>query len=372
MNTRLMVLLAGACLGAEPVGARAAESPQPKIVVDALEYRFGVLEVGVAGHHEFTVSNAGTAPLVLQRGKSSCGCCTCVCTMKLPDGPILPGQSAKVRLEWISKVYTGPYRQTETLLTNDPASPEVKLYVIGRYGSPVRTVPESLVFSRVLSGESVAGQMRLYCYADKPLEIAGWQWVDSAAAGRFQVAFDRLSAEQLREEPGATSGYLVRVTVGPGLPLGPFRQQLALTTNLQSARTVTISIQGEVTEPISIVGRNWDGRNGVLRLGTVDGRQGGEWPLVLVAQGQYAKGVRFQPAQITPSWLEVKLGPTVFSPDKTASRTPLVIRIPPGTRPASHVATSREEAGRIVLRTNHPHLPELAIEVRFAVTPVHP
>jgi len=348
--------------------ACAADAPGAKIVVDREEHVFGVLDPGIAGRHEFRITNTGTGPLVLRRGKSTCGCCTCVCTVQMPEGPIAPGQTGKVRLEWISKVYTGLYRQTETLLTNDPQRPEVKLYVSGRYGSPVRSVPETLVFSRVPAGEGAAGEMRVYCYAAEPLRIAESHWADPATAPSFQVALDPLTAEQLREEPIAQSGYRLRVTVRPGLPLGAFRQRLALKTNLKAVPNVDIAIQGEVTEPITIVGRGWDTRTGVLSLGTLDGRQGAVWPLVLMAHGAHAKQVQFKRSEVKPPWLGVELGPTALGQDGASSRTPLTLRIAPGSRPAAHLGAGQGEPGRIVFQTSHPRLPELRVEVRFAVT----
>ena len=109
-----------------------AELSAPRVAVDQEKHSFGKADVGVTGRHQFVFTNAGNEPLVLARGKSTCGCCTCVCAVRLPECAIAPGQSAKVTLEWRSKLYVGLFRQSATIVTNDPHRREVTLLVTGR------------------------------------------------------------------------------------------------------------------------------------------------------------------------------------------------------------------------------------------------
>jgi hypothetical protein len=357
----LLALLSGISL------AGLAAEPAAKIVVDSDEYPFGVLSVGDAGQHDFTITNAGAAMLLVYRGKSTCGCCTCVCKTIVPETGIAPGKSAKVRLEWISRVYSGPYRQTETLKTNDPKRPEVMLQVWGRYGSPLRAVPDALGLGQVPLGQPGAAEVRLYNYLKQPLAIAGWELADRATADRFEVTCEPLPKAAVNDEAMAQGGCLVRVRLKPGLPLGAFQQQLRLKTNLATMPLVEIPVQGEVTNEISIVGRGWDGRRGVLTLGNVDGRQGTECRLLLVARGAGAAGIQLKTTGTTPPWLKVEVGRTAPGQDGASSHTPLVLRIPPGTGPAAHLGDGQGEPGQVVLRTGHPRVPEVRIVVRFAV-----
>jgi hypothetical protein len=46
---------------------------------------------------------------------------------------------------------------------------------------------------------------------------------------------------------------------------------------------------------------------------------------------------------------------------------PIEIEVPAGTRPMVRLGTAQGEAGRIVLKTTHPKIPELVVGVRFAV-----
>ena len=109
-----------ASAGHGPSAIAPADRSGPKVSVDKEQHDFGKSDGGVGGHHAFVFTNTGDEPLVLTRGKSTCGCCTCVCTVRLPDAAVAPGESADVTLEWQSKLFVGSFRQTAAILTNDP------------------------------------------------------------------------------------------------------------------------------------------------------------------------------------------------------------------------------------------------------------
>ena len=139
----------------------------PRVAVDREEHNFGKADVGVTGRHPFVFTNTGNEPLVLSQGRSTCGCCTCVCAAQLPQGAISPGRSAKVTLEWKSKLYVGPFRQTATILTNDPDRREVTLLIVGRFAGPVGVVPLQLSFNSLRTGHAATADVRLYTYLFK-------------------------------------------------------------------------------------------------------------------------------------------------------------------------------------------------------------
>lgn len=349
--------------------AAPAELQGPKLILQQEEYDFGTIAVGATGKHAFTLGNAGTQPLTLARARTTCGCCTCVCTVRLPEGEAVgPGKSAAVTLEWLSKLYTGAFRQSATLTTNDPARPEVTLRVAGRFVTAVRAVPSDLVFSQVLADRPATGEVRLYGYTPEPLKVTEWKLADSATAPYFDVAVEPLAPDQLREEPGAQSGVRLRATVKPGLPAGLFRQRLLVATNSKLAPTLEIPITGAVRGDLSIVGRGWDDQRGRLSMGAVSRRTGGAQTLRLVVRGPHAKQVAFHVARVVPEWLAADLG-TTTPLGEAASQTPLTIRIPPGRPAPSGPGSGQEEAGRVVLKSSHPTLPELEILVFFTLEP---
>ena len=59
----------------------------PKAEVDEVTHDFGTMQRGAMGSHEFTITNTGDAPLLLDVGPTSCKC-----TLgEVADGPLSPG-----------------------------------------------------------------------------------------------------------------------------------------------------------------------------------------------------------------------------------------------------------------------------------------
>lgn len=339
----------------------------PRVVVDREEHDFGGIDVGVTGRHAFVFANTGDAPLVLEPGRSTCGCCTCACAVGLPEGPIAPGGSAEVTLEWTSKLYVGPFRQTATILTNDRDRPEVTLHVAGRFKGPVGVVPSMVRLSRVAEGRPATVEVRVYNYLDEPLRIVGYQCADPTTAEHFEVAWEPIPADEARKETGARGGHRLRITIGPGMPRGAFQQRIVLQTNVASVPTVELPVEGAVAGDVSIVGFGWNAPTGVLSIGRVKRASGAERTLMVIARGPHAKGMTLKAVEVVPALLAVKLGETSYSESSAVSQTRLDVRIPPGVPPGAHLGSGEGELGRIVLETSHPHAPRIEIGVRFAV-----
>jgi hypothetical protein len=202
---------------------------------------------------------------------------------------------------------------------------------------------------------------------------------ERTTADFFDVAFEPLSADQLQEpespggepnvgEPqGPQNGYLLRVTLKPGLPLGAFRQTILIRTDQESVATIEIPVAGTVVGDISIAGPGWNDQNAVLTLGTLSSREETVWRLLLVVRGPYSKEVQFTLIRTVPDLIEVDqqaLTQTTPIGDGTVTQTPLVIRIPEGSRPVNCLGS---KLGEILIGTSHPDIPELPIRVRFAV-----
>lgn len=340
----------------------------PKLVLEQEDHDFGRMETNNAGRHVFLVANAGDQPLILEQGKRFCGCCTCVCTTQFPEeGTIPPGESAFVTLQWNIKRFTGPFYQSSTLLTNDRDRPEVTLGVSGRITPTVRVAPWQLVFSRVSAGQAATGEVRVYGYRSEPLEITDCRMSDPAGSLFFETEIVPLPSDEVAEEEDATSGFLLRVTVKPGLPPGPFRRQIILRTNVDSAAAVEVPVEGAVGGDVSIVGQGWDGRTGVLEVPPLAGSDGAERKLMIVVRGPHCQQAKFNPVRIAPEFVEIDLGETTSVNHGALTQTPLTVRIPAGSSRGNHLGPLQGELGRIVLDTNHPQQPRLEILLRFVV-----
>jgi hypothetical protein len=203
------------------------------------------------------------------------------------------------------------------------------------------------------------------------LEILSHRLVDKDTADRFAVEVLPLPPERLAEEPDALSGCLVRVTFRSGssgesgLPLGPFRQTIELTTNLKASPTISIPVVGRIGKDFTVYGAGW--RGGVLTIGTVSRREGARRQLFLIARGPHHKEVTFAAAPPVPDLLRVEVGETTELASGRASRTPIVIEVPKDSRPVNYLGSDDGELGLVTIRPDRPEVPDIKIRVRFAV-----
>lgn len=344
----------------------AAQTP-PQVRVDTTQHDFGKSDVGVGGQHAFVFHNTGQSPLVLTRGKSTCGCCTCVCTVRLPETAVPPGAAAAVTLEWQSKLFVGSFRQTATILTNDPDRPDVTLSLTGRFTGPVGVVPSQVSCGSLRVGQATTWAVHLYNYTPEAFDITSCEWSDPRTAECFSVDWEPLTAAQLREEGEARGGYLVRIAVRPGLPVGAFQQGLALKTTSRSVPRIDVPVQGTVVSDLSIAGQGWNAQAGVLTMGDIPRETGADWPLLVMVRGPHAKDIRLQLLRCTPDSLSVEMEPTQFIAAKELSLTRLKVRVRPGSPPSPHWGNERGEPGHISIQALPPVLPQVDIRVRFAV-----
>jgi hypothetical protein len=335
-------------------------NPEPRAVVDQETHNFGVMDSVSIGHHDFVITNAGNAPLTLAEGASTCSCT--IGSVGADEVP--PGGSTTVNLEWRGKKNAGPFRHSATVLTNDPTRPRVTLTVQGRMTGWLRAVPRELAFPSVSAGNSVTGTVRLFSYLDDTFKIPAVEWSDH---GHFEVATRPIEPDQLADEPDVKSGYLVEVTVKPGLPLGGFRETITLQTNIEKVGAFEIPVMGTIGSEISIVGPGWDPETNIASLGLIEPDQGIERKLMIKVGGPNPKEITFQPPQWVPDLLDVELGDTTELGGGRFAMTPLFIRVHKGSHPAMYLGPERPNLGRITIETNHPQAPQLEIYVRFAV-----
>jgi len=340
-----------------------AGGPQPKLVIDEVKHDFGTLDIKSGGNHDFVLSNAGDAPLRLIPGGTSCNCTT----SDFEDKEIPPGGSEKITITWKPAERVGLYQQTVKVLTNDPARQEVTLTVVGKITASTQFHPVELVFSRVTANEPAVAEARLLCYLDKDFKILDHQWSDKTTADNFEMALKPLAVEQLKQWPTAVSGYLASITVKPGLPQGPFRQKLTVTTNLAEAPKMELPIEGIVGSEISIAGAGWDADRGTLNVGAVSSNQGFKRQLLLIVRGPHRHEVTFKPIEVFPNSVRATLGPRREINQGLVMQTPLVIEAPPGSPTVNCLGSELGKLGEIILETTHPQVPKLKIMLKLAI-----
>lgn len=345
-------------LASRPAGAGA-----PKAVVDRTDHDFGAMDMDLEGRQAFTFTNAGTGVLKLTTGTTSCGCTL----SRIDRDEVLPGESTKVVVQWKAKKSPGVYKESATIITNDPARERVVLSVSGRMIPAIEVVPAELSLGQLSVSQAASGEVRVFGFRPAPLEIIGVELLVRGSADHFSVRHERLSPAEIREKPDAQSGLRVQISAKSGLPLGAIRQTIRLKTNYRDRGPVDLPVEGMVTSDLAIFGDGWNAETNVLNLGTISGRSGVRENLVIVARGPKAQQVDFRLIDARPELLKVELGKTIRTKDRPVAQAILTIRVPPNTPPANFIGTGDAPMGEIVIQTNHPEVPRLRIMVSFLV-----
>ncbi len=91
--------------------AQAQKAAKIEFKSETIDY--GEIKKGSDGIRVFEFTNTGTAPLVIEDVKSSCGCTV----PKKPEEPIMPGDTGKIEVKYDTN-RVGPIRKTVTVYSN--------------------------------------------------------------------------------------------------------------------------------------------------------------------------------------------------------------------------------------------------------------
>ncbi len=333
-----------------------ANKKYPSVEVNETEYDFGSMDSQASATHEFVFRNVGEGTLELKKGST-----TCKCTLSdIGDGIIPPGGSGNVTLEWSGKTLVGPYVQTANILTNDPEKPKVELKIRGEMTAKVRIVPETLVFSSISSGVAAQGNLRIFSYLQEPLKVVEHK-MDNPE--NIEVSFSPLPKEEIETEKYAISGQRVDVTIKPGLPPGPFQRRIRVKTSLPGVEELFIPVEGTVISEITLYGPGWSSSRGVLRLGAVKDKAVRR--LLARVEGLHPDQVKFEVAEVEPSFVKVRIGEQTTPPGSRVADTSIEIEIPEGSPPGNYLGP--QKTGRVHLKTNHARVTDLEIKLEFLI-----
>ncbi len=127
----LLLFLAGIGLHAQDRPAAVAYDNPPAGPTTTIEFKkttinFGLIEQGTIVQRVFTFKNTGDEPLVISAARGSCGCTV----PEWPKGPIAPGETASLTVEFNSNNKLGKRNQKVTITANT-SPPQTFLYLTG-------------------------------------------------------------------------------------------------------------------------------------------------------------------------------------------------------------------------------------------------
>lgn len=100
----------------------------PRMTFESTRFSFGEIYHAEKVSHEFHFTNTGDRNLEIKSVKASCGCTT----PTYSNLPVPPGEKGTISVTYNSVGKQGTQKATIRVSTNDPAHPEIKLYISGR------------------------------------------------------------------------------------------------------------------------------------------------------------------------------------------------------------------------------------------------
>lgn len=331
------------------------EGPQPKAVIEEWEYDFGIMSIGDVEKKAFTVRNEGKAPLVLEKGRT-----TCKCTLShIEHAELGPGESTEIELEWRPQEVDRSFRQSAIIRTNDPLRPALRFTVFGRVELLFVMNPVDQWWLGEISGDEPAtASGTLYSVVVDDFDVLGIE----SSSERLSATVTPLSREKL-DSLGAKCGYAIHVRLEPGFPVGPIRERLTLKTNIVENHQLAFRVEAVRPQPMRLIGRNWSPQQRVLHMGLFKARQGKRVSAsLLVDTAQVSGEFQIERIEVDHPGLKVSaVADRTFSDDRRKMYR-LLFELAAGGPPAKRRADNPVEVKVI---TNHPLEREFDVAVAF-------
>ncbi len=224
-----------------PALAQAAAGSAPKLVVVEDKKDLGTVAKGEPMKHTFVLKNAGTADLLVTDVKPSCGC-----TVSEYDKVIKPGGEGKIALTVDTKNFQGATSKTALVQTNDPAMPQMTLYVMAFVKPYVDVLPYGFFRIQALTGEPVTSELVLA--SDEP----------TFAPTKIEAPYKFLKTsltevpEKERLAGKGAKQYKLALTAPADAPEGLLSGYVKLQTGVAKQPDLEISISGYIKPTVTI------------------------------------------------------------------------------------------------------------------------
>lgn len=340
-----------------------ASGPLGKIEVSELQFNFGTKSVGDKDQHTFTIKNIGDGPLEFKLGKPTCQCTVGKITKENGEegveGPIAPGETVNILVEWVMKSQTENFRQSVPIFTTDPDRRKIELVINGSVDQGVHVMPEGLWDLGDISPSSPAkGEGYIASKVLKAFTITELPRENS----RVKVTWEPADLTLLKQY-SAQSGYLVKVEVPQNIPVGQLREVIKFKVESEQGETsAEFMVGARRSGPIEVrgvQGASYNIQTNRLFLGEFPAATGKKVNLTFMVrdfeENLVLKGV-------SPAETRVKV--TFPSEGKIFGKSKsyqVQIEVPPG--PA---AKHRDAEGEVLeLQFNHPDAPDLKLTVDY-------
>ncbi len=345
-------------------------------VVGGAVHDFGSMERYSKKQHVFKLKSVGKRILELTPGPTTCKCT--VSHVSMSSVPV--GETSEIVVEWTGQTFLAEpdFMQTIVIETNDPRNRQLQLRIKGYVTETIRALPEELAVGSISSNSEATAEFRLYGFRSDVLEVRETTWENAELASFFDVKYEPLSAAEVAQEKGATCGVVGRVSIKPGLPLGPINQTIRVRASAEKEAVVDLPILGRTQADIRIAASpgvesnakrgRYDSFKNLLVFGALRRTEPGKAVLQVYVTGPHRTETHFSVGTVEPAeYLKVDIGPPKELNNGRAIQYLVTIEIPAGLTPVNHMGGEQAEMGRIVLETTHPLTKRIPIQVGFSV-----
>lgn len=354
----------------------------PKVLVDMIEYDFGVMELNEqtqTGTHDFTITNDGNETLKLKEKDKSCFCTN----FSLAKRTLLPGESTTCTVTWDGHSGGGEFKQSVLLTSNDPRHPEFFFNVKGLYISPIVCNPNHITLNGVSLTEPITRGFHILGFgtddAGNPFDC---QFSDITVSDpdHFEVTIEKGTLDEMTDSEkentvlkNATSLFNGTLTVKPGLSIGSFQELVRFKTNHPKLPYMELMVEGQIAGSVNISGRKFDKYGtGQLQIGTVSSRDTTVENIrldindpLLTASDDTVKVISKR-----PEWLQVELTFPETDVPMPVKMIPVTITIPAGSPQENYGGPELAQTGEIVFAVGEGEKAQKVIlPVNFSVGP---
>ncbi len=216
-----------------PTSARGAGTStllSPKAVAPVHGHEFASVVEGAVIKHDFVIENRGSAPLLIEKVKSDCGCTTVSYDKEIP-----PGGKGTVSVEVNTRGYGGRRLWKRVLVeTNDPENPQIQLKIGGNVEKFADIEPPNV---RLVgpSGKELKRQVSVVPLEKHPFTIVG---VTAEHGENIRFKLDEIKTAQ-------TTKYLLTIE-NRRKEKGRYRDLILLKTDSRLRPEIRISVYGDI------------------------------------------------------------------------------------------------------------------------------
>ena len=211
-----LLLLTLTSLTAIPVQAAG-----PKIVLDKADHDFGQVFEGQKVDHVFRFQNAGDAPLIIDRVRSSCGCTAAL----LSATSLAPGEVGEVRTSFDSNRFSGEVVKTIYLYSNDATQATAQFNLRGTVVREIEISPGQLDLGPLPAKTLREARLLLTNRGTKEVQVLGVKSTLAEVTASFPVSriapgksVEVVTKIVPKTGRGRLSGYLLVQTNSPHMP----------------------------------------------------------------------------------------------------------------------------------------------------------